>query len=75
MPFPAINVPNLVTNNHNLNNSDPILPQIPRNSQLPKRAFLSQPYIGNITVTKICRCADQDVRTNGYLPFIRPSAI
>jgi hypothetical protein len=41
MPFPAINAPNLVTDNLNLNNSDPIPPQISRNPQLPKRAFFS----------------------------------
>ena len=38
MPFPAINAPNLVTDNLNLGNSDPNPPQIPRNPQLPKRA-------------------------------------
>ena len=59
IPFPAINAPNLVTDNLNLNNSDPIPSQIPRNPQLPKRAFLSQLYIGNNTVTKICRCTDR----------------
>jgi hypothetical protein len=41
MPFPAINAPNLVTDNLNLNNSDPIPPQISRNPQLSKRAFFS----------------------------------
>jgi len=39
MPFSTINAPNLVTDSLNLNNSDPILPQTPRNPQLPKRAF------------------------------------
>jgi len=39
MPFFTINAPNLVTDNLNLNNSDPILLQIPRNPQLSKRAF------------------------------------
>jgi len=34
IPFPAINAPNLVTDSLNLNNFDPILPQIPRNPQL-----------------------------------------
>ena len=38
MPSPAINAPNLVTDNLNLDNSDPNPPQIPRNPQLPKRA-------------------------------------
>jgi len=36
MPFSAINAPNLVTGSLNLNNSDLILPQIPRNPQLPQ---------------------------------------
>jgi len=36
MPFPTINAPNLVTDNLNLNNSDPILLQILRNPQLPQ---------------------------------------
>jgi hypothetical protein len=75
MPFPAINAPNLVTDNLNPNNSDPILLQIPRNPQLPERALPSHPHIGNITVTKIYRWTNQDVCTNGYLYFIRPSAI
>ena len=39
MPFSAINAPNLVTDSLNLINSDLILPQIPRNPQLPKRTF------------------------------------
>jgi hypothetical protein len=39
MPFSAINAPNLVTDNFNMNNSDSILLQIPQNPQLPKRAF------------------------------------
>jgi len=39
MLFPTINAPNLVTDNLNLNNFDPILLQILQNPQLPKQTF------------------------------------
>ena len=58
--LPAINSPNLVTDNLNLNNPDLILPQIPRNPQPPKRTSPLQPPIVNVTITESCWWTDQD---------------
>jgi len=56
----AINSPNLVTDNLNLNNPDLILAQIPRNPQPPKRTSPLQSPISNVIVTESYRWTDQD---------------